>query len=133
MMKADLLLIDDDKLFLMLNRQQIINSKFHNNPQTFLSGELAINWLNQNALEDKNILIFLDLNMPDINGWQFLDILVEKNYPATIKVALVTSSTDPADKLKAETYSYVFAYLEKPMKQSELLKLNTHPALQLFF
>jgi CheY-like chemotaxis protein len=93
----------------------------------------ALDWLNQNDQKDSNILILLDLNMPEINGWQFLDKLQETSYQSTIWVALVTSSSDLEDKERSLHYKQVVAYLEKPVKQGELLKLKSIPALQSFF
>jgi CheY-like chemotaxis protein len=132
-MKTNLLLIDDDKLFLLLNKKQVVNAGLHTHPETFLNAASALDWLNQNDQKDSNILILLDLNMPEINGWQFLDKVQETSYQSTIWVALVTSSSDLEDKERSLHYKQVVAYLEKPVKQGELLKLKSIPALQSFF
>jgi CheY-like chemotaxis protein len=132
-MKTNLLLIDDDKLFLLLNKKQVVSAGLHTHPETFIKAALAIDWLNQNDQIDSNILILLDLNMPEINGWQFLDMLQEKTYVSNILVALVTSSSDIEDKERSLHYKQVVAYLEKPVKQGDLLKLKSIPALQSFF
>lgn len=132
-MKSKLLLIDDDKLFLMLNKQQVINSDFHDSPETFLNAALALEWLNQNDHPNERILLFLDINMPDMNGWQLLEMLSQNTYQANILVVMVSSSTDPDDIAKASSFKQVIAYLAKPLKAPDLLALKANSVLENFF
>jgi CheY-like chemotaxis protein len=92
MTKFDLLIIDDDELFLMLNKREIIKSEFHRNPITFNNGPMGLNWLNENDGQGKNTLIFLDINMPQMDAWGFLDSLNKAERQANIKIYIVTSS-----------------------------------------
>jgi len=67
-------------------------------------------------------VILLDLNMPDVNGWQFLEMfdnlraLVAKD----IAVFIITSSIDPTDELRCESYSAVKGYFSKPLSPAIL-------------
>jgi CheY-like chemotaxis protein len=69
-------------------------------------------------------LIFLDLNMPVMNGWEFLDEFVSSllpEFPDT-KVVILSSSANPVDKEKAKQYSIIIGYISKPIT-ADLLKM----------
>ncbi len=67
-------------------------------------------------------VIFLDLNMPEINGWEFLDVLSqqEQKYLNKCQVFILSSSVDSLEKEKAKTYKLVRAFLHKPLDEDEL-------------
>jgi CheY-like chemotaxis protein len=72
-------------------------------------------------------LIFLDLNMPIMNGWEFLDEFVKTYYvqfPKT-KVVILTSSIDPKDEERASEYSIAIDFLSKPLTGTMLNDLRT--------
>ena len=71
------------------------------------------------ALENQDPdVVFLDLNMPLMNGWQFLDTMGERNL--TRKVLVLSSSIDPMDAVKAGSYKYVVRFCEKPLNKETL-------------
>ncbi|MCG9973319.1 response regulator [Christiangramia crocea] len=80
----------------------------------------------QKALEvikgDDDALIFLDLNMPVMNGWEFLEELkIEgKNY----KIIILTSSTSKIDRDKAQDHPCVIKYMVKPMTKDKFKKIS---------
>lgn len=65
-------------------------------------------------------LIFLDLNMPWLNGWDYLERMKKENY--NFKVIIVTSSTSYVDKERVVEFSNVIDYLEKPVSKEQILK-----------
>jgi CheY-like chemotaxis protein len=67
-------------------------------------------------------LILLDLNMPFLTGWQFLDKLKENglNY----RVVILTSSINPMDKQKAEDYPLIDGFLIKPIEMEKLVEIR---------
>jgi len=73
---------------------------------------------------DQDPFIFLDLNMPEMIGWEFLDNLKSSNrYP---KIVILTSSTSELDVLKAKDYPCVIDYIIKPFSKLKFSKLSTH-------
>ncbi|WP_034924130.1 two-component system response regulator [Gillisia sp. CAL575] len=71
--------------------------------------------------KEQNDIIFLDLNMPEMSGWDFLDKLVENNI--TPKIVILTSSTSNLDKNKASEYDFVKDYIIKPLSQNKISEL----------
>jgi CheY-like chemotaxis protein len=69
-------------------------------------------------------LIFLDINMPHLNGFQFLDALSELEGNFKTKVVMVTSSDDVKDIEKSAEYEYVIGYLIKPVRKEDLMHLE---------
>ncbi len=65
-------------------------------------------------------LIFLDLNMPWLNGWDYLEKMKKENY--NFKVIIVTSSTSYVDKERVVEFPNVIDYLEKPVSKEQILK-----------
>jgi CheY-like chemotaxis protein len=63
--------------------------------------------------------IFLDLNMPDMNGWQFLDKMAEQGIPN--KVIILSSSVSAIDEARAKQYKNVVAFIQKPTRKESLI------------
>lgn len=70
---------------------------------------------------DKSTLILLDLNMPEMNGWQFLDEF-QKQYPDSC-LFILTSSINPLDQERSAEYSCVRGYLSKPITSENIQML----------
>lgn len=66
-------------------------------------------------------IIFLDLNMPVMNGWQFLDEM--RNASFSHKVAILTSSTSNDDFEKSKEYGNVINFYVKPLNPDELARV----------
>lgn len=63
--------------------------------------------------------IFLDINMPEVNGFEFLDILAKKNLCPSADIIIVTSSLLDSDKQKAMKYGSIKDYIVKPLTQKK--------------
>lgn len=86
----------------------------------------AISFL-ESSENEKNTCIFLDINMPGLNGFDFLDKmneLIEVNEKKKPSVVLVTSSDCPDDIKKSSLYDNVVGYLIKPINQVDFQKLK---------
>jgi len=113
-------LIDDDNVTNMLNRYYLEVHFPHLKIELFSKAKTALDDLIIKAKETD--FIFLDINMPEMNGWEFLDAIAEsaslpQRFP---KIYMLSSSLDPADKERAETHQFVAGFLSKPLESVEL-------------
>lgn len=124
----EIFLIDDDGLVNFLN-QEIIKDAFpEKNVRSFERATDAIDILKQLAETPNSILpqlILLDINMPIMDGWEFLEAFIQ--LPKTIiddcKVVMHTSSIDPRDVEKAKSFNSVTDYITKPLTTQSLSKI----------
>jgi CheY-like chemotaxis protein len=129
-----ILCIDDDSITLMLCKKVIFKSFFSHTIITAQNGEEALSYFNMlkynntsNSPKKKPELIFLDLNMPIMGGWEFLDHFNSSNYSEfnTTKVIILSSTIDPQDIEKAKTYPIVIEFLSKPITPSMIEYLKS--------
>ncbi|AIY15068.1 response regulator [Cellulophaga baltica] len=113
-----ILLVEDDEITNYITTTKLKNIGFEN-VDAVLNGELALEYL---AKEQPN-LIFLDLNMPVMDGFEFLDSEEVQNQYSGIPIVLLTSSSRPKDKEMASRYSNVIEYLEKPLNYEKMKKI----------
>jgi CheY-like chemotaxis protein len=119
-------LIDDDPIYLFVVKKLIAEQKFSQVVATFENGKLAMDsLLNDTLNESKPSLIFLDLSMPIMNGWEFLDSF--KTAPIQnkekIKIMVMSSSINPTEIDIIKSYSIVEDYIVKPLTPADLQKL----------
>ena len=115
----NILLVEDDDIFLF-TATFVLNKAFPNTEITIKhQGEEALEYLKEHSPD----LLFLDLNMPKMDGWEFLEALKTSDLSVTYPIIIVTSSIDPEDKRKAERNELVKDYLEKPLNVDVLKAL----------
>ncbi|WP_348824499.1 response regulator [Flavobacterium aestuarii] len=110
--------VDDDPITLMLFKKVVQKASFANEIINAVNGEEAITYFNNiNNRKTKPQLIFLDLNMPVMGGWEFLDLFNNSDYYHlnNTKVIILTSTIDPEDIKKSKTYPNVIEFLSKPI------------------
>ena len=123
-----ILFVDDDPITLMLCKKVISKAAFSNQIITAQNGEEAIN-LFRYLLDDseKTVpeLIFLDLNMPIMGGWEFLEEFSKPTFKQfhNIKVIVLSSTIDPEDLEKIKEFPMVMDFLPKPISLSMLNKV----------
>ena len=121
------ILIDDNDIDLFVQKRFIEMNHFASNVITFLSPIDALNYLAKaNADGSPAGVIFLDLNMPVMDGFGFLESLLE--IPGQVaertKVVVLTSSSSSSDREKASTYKNVFNFISKPLSTQCLAELR---------
>ncbi len=123
-----LCLIDDDVVhqFIIKKLAQGIES-YLEEVLVFSNGEEAIDYIKSvsettNELPD---LILLDLNMPIMDGWEFLDeyLIIAPTLKKKIKIYILSSSDNPEDIKKARQYQRISDYLIKPINEIQLASL----------
>ena len=117
-------IIDDDPIFVFGAQRLMKMSNFCKGFLIFHDGEQALNHLApvlrgtvKSAIPD---VILLDINMPILDGWQFLDAIINIEVVKKITIFIVTSSIDPRDKEKAKSYASVKNFVVKPITQDKL-------------
>lgn len=128
------LCVDDDPITLMLCKMVINKSDFAQELITAQNGEEALNYFDDLKLNNLGTeiqrypkLIFLDLNMPVMGGWEFLDSFTRDDYRdhfKDCKVIVLSSTIDPDDINKAKTYPMVLDFLSKPISKEMLESLK---------
>jgi len=125
--KLSILLVDDDRIYQFAAKKTIEATGFANNIVIYSNGEEAINYLrhnqhNSNCLPD---VIFLDVNMPIMNGWEFLEeyssLVTGLSKPVIIYV--VSSSVDEYDVSKSRQYDTVKGYIVKPVLREKFRQI----------
>ncbi|MDG2431360.1 MULTISPECIES: response regulator [Flavobacterium] len=123
-----ILFVDDDPITLMLCKKVISKAAFSNQIITAQNGEEAINLFHtllNNAEKTVPELIFLDLNMPIMGGWEFLAEFSKPTFEQfhDIKVIVLSSTIDPEDLEKIKEFPMVMDFLPKPISLSTLNKV----------
>lgn len=114
----EILLVDDDPIFLTLAELAIKKERPDADIHRAMNGEEAMTFLESHKVD----LIFLDLNMPVMNGWEFLDSRALLGQ-VDDKIYVLTSSIDPSDQRKAVEHPLVVEMLEKPLRKETIVQL----------
>jgi CheY-like chemotaxis protein len=120
---SDILVIDDDHLTNMCIEKIIFMTEFQNVVSTYKNGKEALAHLDSKAQDLDQVLIFLDLKMPVLDGWGFLDELQKRGFRDKTNILIMSSSTALSDKKKSKKYPQVMGYLEKPLATDTLLDI----------
>ena len=123
------LLIDDDPITIFLTERLLQHEGLSSTAASFQSPTEALAFLlRQIPAGLVPQVILLDLNMPEINGWDFLDILKrhEVQLQGQCIVYLLTSSMVPSDKARAQEYPLVAGLLLKPLDKHKIQQIRDH-------
>tara|TARA_R110000751_G_scaffold166358_1_gene272245 strand:- start:533 stop:934 length:402 start_codon:yes stop_codon:yes gene_type:complete len=110
-------IIDDDPIFIFGAKRMMELSDFCNSFMIFKNGQEAINNLKSIMLAGEEIpeVILLDINMPIMDGWEFLDEFTQIESHKLITIYIVSSSIDPVDLQRAKRYENVSNFIIKPI------------------
>lgn len=111
-------IIDDEEVSLFISKRILTLSEQTADIHVFLFAEKALNFI------DKDIpdVILLDLNMPIMNGWEFLDALAPNwvNLMNKCRIYILTSSLDYLDEIKAKEHPMISGLMHKPLSSESV-------------
>lgn len=124
-----ILLIDDDLTINYLHNRLIEKSAIAEHiivAKNGIEGITAFLELNERLHKTEPVVLFLDLNMPIMNGWEFLEKLSKAQNEITLqyKIFILSSTINPDDKKKAKSHALVSGFLSKPLTKEHLEHLK---------
>ena len=120
------LLIDDSDIDLFIQRRFLEVCHFSNDLQVNKSAEDALNWLRTIDPDQVPDVIFLDLNMPEYDGFRFLGHFADlpEAVVAKARIVVLTSSNSAKDREQAFSFKNVIHFITKPLKQTDIEELR---------
>ncbi|WP_400072650.1 response regulator [Zobellia russellii] len=119
-----ILIIEDDDVTNFISETKLNDLGF-NDITIVTNGQMGIDYLKTNECPN---IILLDINMPILDGWEFLEIKQNLGICPNVPIIITTSSGRPEDRLKSSAFGDIFDYLEKPINfdllHSLLLRLE---------
>lgn len=120
----NVILIDDSSFDLFIYEKLLIKSGITHSVKTFNSAREALKFLVSKESDLPETVILLDLQMPDMNGFEFIDnfTLVSQSLKNKIKIFMLSSTIDSRDIDKAVSSPYIIDLLPKPLEINQLKK-----------
>lgn len=124
---SEVLLVEDDPITILVCDRMIKMTSFAETVTTCENGKIAIDFLASLEAEQKlPPVIFLDINMPVMNGWDFLEEFesLKLKFKQLPRIYLLSSTVDPEDYQKAKKFSQVEDFISKPLSKEALNAIN---------
>lgn len=124
-MKKEICVIDDDMIYQMIIKKMINRTELFNKIIVFGDAVKALEYFKDVEVKLPD-LILLDINMPEIDGWQFLKELKKQRpqFASETRIYIVTSSIASSDKSKAKSIPEISGFLSKPVSIQKLKELG---------
>lgn len=119
-------LIEDDQAMNYYHQRLFVKQDFADEVLSYHSAKEALNGIK--SLQQVTLFyIFLDLNMPQMDGWHFIEELEKLKFDSNtqIKLFVLSSSVNPNDMMKAKQNSAVTDYLSKPLSIETITNIIT--------
>ncbi len=119
-------IVDDDKIYRYTTETYIQLLNLAATVKTFSDGEEAIDAIKENLDKPDQLpdIILLDVNMPIMDGWDFIEEFVTlENISKKISLYMVSSSIDERDQERAKGITEITDYIIKPITEEQLVKL----------
>ena len=120
-------IVDDDEIYQYTITKTIETDKLSRKLLIFSDGEEALDFMIENVGNKKDLpdVIFLDINMPIMDGFQFMEEFIDlaPKVGKKITIYMVSSSVDPVDIERSQKISEISDYIIKPINSSQLKKI----------
>src|SRR5574337_2197225 len=118
---SQFVIVDDDEVNNIICRMTIMQEIPNAEVTAFTSAEQGLNYLESMSL-GQQIILLLDINMPKVDGWEFMKRF--ENFPEHIKqqvrVYILSSSIDPHDLEKAKSNKFISDFISKPITDAKM-------------
>jgi CheY-like chemotaxis protein len=117
-------IIDDDPVFVLLFKKILLKLGKFETILNYENGQTALDDLieKENNNEPMPNIIFLDINMPVLDGWEFLKALEKYNFKDKLNIYMVSSSIDSTEINKSKKHKYVKNFISKPISAIDFLQ-----------
>jgi len=132
-MGPQVLIVDDNTGILFLHELMVRESGMSENIEVFDGAEKGLTFISSNLESDRNYIVFLDINMPKMSGWDFLETLEKLEHNENVHVVMVTSSVNRSDREKSRRYRHVVDFVEKPLSMDICKNIIDHEGLKKVF
>ncbi|MCM4167681.1 Chemotaxis protein CheV [Arenibacter antarcticus] len=118
-------IIDDDTIFVFGIKIMLKKNNYCSNVVVYKNGKEALEnmVLANSTITNLPDLIFLDINMPVMDGWEFLDEFSKFPKASEVAIFVLSSSIDARDLERAKSYEVVRDFIEKPLSNTKLKNL----------
>ena len=121
------LLIDDSYIDNLINQKILENNNYAKDIKVMDYPKIAMEYVKESIVTGKNTpsVIFLDLRMPDMSGFEFLNALekIPELKPGQIKIYILSSSLNPSDLKKIKEHKLVAKFIGKPLTSQVLAEI----------
>ncbi|HCO84367.1 MAG TPA: response regulator [Arenibacter sp.] len=118
-------IIDDDPIFVFGSKILLRNNSFASDYLVCQNGKEALDVITPLIESEESLpeVIFLDLNMPIMDGWEFLDEFGKLSEENNIRIYILSSSVDSRDIERAKNYGMVNGFIAKPLTDAKIKEL----------
>ncbi len=129
MKNLEIVLLDDDLIFLMLQRRILLGAGIKNLIKSFSDAPEALSYI-EDAPSGMIFLVFLDINLAQTNARVFLNNLVSKDLDSKTYIVIASSSVDAKDWQLVHDFNCVIDFIEKPLTKEMIHKIRSNPLIE---
>lgn len=132
---TNIMLIDDDEVYNFICSETIKKILNITSIDTYTSSQNGLKFLAQTIEEGRDLpnVIFIDINMPILDGWSFIEEYqkISKNITQKVLIYIQSSSVYEEDIQKSKTYDVIDGFITKPLSMAQLLEIRDKFAIEL--
>jgi CheY-like chemotaxis protein len=123
--KINLLVIDDDDINIFIIKKIVEKTGFDIDMVSKSNGQQAVDHLKETIAKNDPLpqLILIDINMPVMNGWEFIEAYQNLGVNIPVDLYILSSSVYENDIEKTKSYASVKGFISKPLSMERLTEL----------